>query len=80
MRFKPSYLLPVLCAMLVSSTVVAQTIFPLTRADIPKVFDALAPRLQRYQDAHAREEFPARPSYMCRYCPVTSCQHNEVKR
>ena len=34
MRFKPSYLLPVLCAMLVSSTVVAQTIFPLTRADI----------------------------------------------
>ena len=52
---------------------------PLTRADIPKVFDSLAPRLQRYQDAHAREEFPARPSYLCRYCPVTSCQHNEVR-
>jgi CRISPR/Cas system-associated exonuclease Cas4 (RecB family) len=52
----------------------------LTRDDIPKVFDSLAPRLQRYQDAHAREEFPARPSYICRYCPVLTCQHNEVKR
>lgn len=53
---------------------------PMTRSDILKVFSDLAPRLQKYQDAHAREEFPARPSYLCRYCPVTSCPHNEVKK
>jgi hypothetical protein len=52
----------------------------LTRDDIAKVFNGLAPRLQRYQDAHASESFPARPNPLCRFCPVTSCQYNEAKK
>ncbi len=49
------------------------------REEMPEVFNALAPRLQRYQDAHAAEDFPARPSYLCRYCPVTACPYWEKR-
>lgn len=53
---------------------------PLLREQMPQVFEELAPRLQRYQEAHAAEDFPARPSYICRYCPVLKCPYNEVKK
>lgn len=51
--------------------------FTLNREDMPKVWNALAPRLKRYQEAHKRDEFPANPSGLCRkWCPITSCPHH----
>ena len=53
------------------------TQFTLRREDIPRVWNSLAPRIQRYQNAYANDEFPANPSGLCRkWCPVTSCPHN----
>jgi hypothetical protein len=52
----------------------------LTRTQMPEVFNALAPRLQRYQDAHAQQEFPARPSENCKWCPVTTCPYWEKRK
>lgn len=53
------------------------TNFSLTRADMPAVWNQLAPRVRRYQEAHKRDEFPAQPSGLCRkYCPITSCPHH----
>lgn len=52
----------------------------MVREDMPKVFEALQPRLQRYQDAHANLDFPARPGFACKYCPVKTCPYNEAKK
>jgi hypothetical protein len=49
------------------------------RADCTQVWAEILPRVQRYQTAHEELDFPARPSYACRYCPVKSCPHNESK-
>ena len=55
-----------------------ETSFKMTRSDIPAVWNALAPRLKRYQEAHKRDDFPANPSGLCRkHCPVLSCPHNQ---
>ena len=53
---------------------------PLTREQMPEVFNELAPRLQRYQDAHAKQDFPARPNWTCKFCPVTSCPYWEKRK
>lgn len=60
-----------------NKTITSDTIH---RSEAPEVWSSLAPRLARYQAAHEKQEFPARPSYLCRYCPVTSCPYNEVKK
>lgn len=51
----------------------------MTRSEMPGVWTALLPRIQRYQDAHHTSDFPARPSYLCRYCPIKACSYNEKK-
>jgi hypothetical protein len=49
----------------------------LTRADLPKIFSAFMPRVQRYQLAHRTTTFPATPSGLCRrFCPVRMCPHH----
>jgi len=53
------------------------TQFIVKRSQIPAIWNRLAPRLKRYQEAHKRDDFPANPSGLCRkYCPITSCPHN----
>jgi hypothetical protein len=49
------------------------------REDCTSVWNEILPRVQRYQEAHEQLDFPARPSYLCRYCPVKSCPFNETK-
>lgn len=51
-----------------------------TRADIPKVFDALKPRLATYNYAHEIDQFPPRQNDGCRWCPVKTCQFNKSRK
>ena len=49
----------------------------LHREDIKHVWARLLPRIKKYTYAHQHDEFPARPSGLCkRHCPITSCPHN----
>lgn len=49
----------------------------LHRDDIKSVIADLMPRIKKYQRAHENNEFPPRPSGLCkRYCPVTKCPHH----
>jgi len=43
------------------------------REETTSVWSELMPRVQRYQTAHDELDFPARPSYLCGWCPVKSC-------
>lgn len=52
----------------------------MVRADIPAAWAIFAPRLQRYQEAFDRQEFPPKPNKYCRGCPVTSCQYWEKRK
>lgn len=49
----------------------------MTREEMPGVWSALLPRIQRYMDAHVTQDFPAKPGYLCKYCPLTSCPYWE---
>jgi hypothetical protein len=51
----------------------------LSREGCASVWSEILPRVQRYQTAHEELDFPARPGYICRYCPVKSCPFNETK-
>lgn len=53
---------------------------PLKREDIPWVLSKLEPRVRAYQEAHEKEEFPAKPSWKCRQCPVNKCPYWEGRR
>jgi hypothetical protein len=47
------------------------------RDDIDKIWGAFLPRVARLDEAHATNNWPARPSGLCRaWCPVLSCEHN----
>lgn len=47
------------------------------RSDFVETWNELMPRLNAYEEAHVRDNFPARPSGLCKnYCPVTQCPHN----
>lgn len=49
----------------------------LARADVKHVWARLLPRVKKYNYAHARTEFPPRPSGLCKkHCLVTSCPHH----
>lgn len=52
----------------------------MTRDEMPGVWTALLPRIQRYQDAHHAQNFPPKPSYLCRYCPLKTCQYYEARK
>ena len=46
-----------------------------TREGAANVWSELAPRIQRYQEAFVNNDFPPRPSWKCRGCPVLTCQY-----
>lgn len=46
------------------------------RDDMPGVWAAILPRVHQYQAAVENEEFPAKPSGLCRrHCPVSVCPY-----
>lgn len=48
----------------------------LHREDIPTVWNEALPRVKKLEAAHAKTDFPARPSGLCRrYCPVKTCPY-----
>lgn len=55
----------------------AQTRADFTRADMVSVWGGLLPRVTTLENAYKAQEFPPKPSYLCkRYCPVSSCPHH----
>ncbi len=52
----------------------------LERTQAGDVWSEILPRVQRYQEAHDTNNFPARPGKNCKWCPVKSCPYNENKK
>jgi CRISPR/Cas system-associated exonuclease Cas4 (RecB family) len=50
------------------------------RDEIGEVWSELSPRIRRFQEAFEQQDFPPRPSWQCRGCPVTTCQYVEARR
>ena len=46
---------------------------PIKREEIPQVWENTLPRVARMQAAWDADNFPAKPSGLCPYCPVTNC-------
>lgn len=47
------------------------------REDLPAIWNKFLPRVRRMEQAIELENFPARPSGLCRaHCPCTQCPHN----
>lgn len=51
----------------------------MTRDEIPDVWSELMPRIERYQIAFRKQEFPPRPDRHCKWCPVKTCPYWEGK-
>jgi hypothetical protein len=46
------------------------------RADMPGMWKGLWPRIEALKQAHEKNEYPAKPGYLCRkWCPVNKCPH-----
>ena len=46
------------------------------REDMPEVWNEILPRVRVMQDARAAQEYPPKPSGLCKkYCAVTSCEY-----
>jgi len=55
----------------------ARTTSTYERAKMAEVWNGLYPRIDMLEDAHAANQFPPRPSGLCkRYCVVTSCEYH----
>jgi PD-(D/E)XK nuclease superfamily len=46
-----------------------------SKADLVSVWNNLLPRVAKIEEAIKTTNFPAKPSGLCRYCPVKSCPH-----
>jgi CRISPR/Cas system-associated exonuclease Cas4 (RecB family) len=47
------------------------------REDMGAIWGRFLPRVERFQESFKKDDYPARPSGLCRrYCPVTSCPHH----
>jgi hypothetical protein len=52
-----------------------------TRSNIMDIWGTLIPRIDRLAQAHADNDFPAKPGKLCReYCSVDTCEHCGVGR
>lgn len=51
------------------------------RKEIPTLWQTFLPRVSRMERAYENNEWPVKPSGLCRaWCPVISCQYNGKKR
>ena len=49
----------------------------LCREDMQEIWNEFFPRVERYEEGHRKEEFPARAGFLCKnYCPVKQCKYN----
>lgn len=47
------------------------------RRDQTDLWNEFLPRIKMYEEAHATNQWPVRPSGLCKkHCPVVSCSHN----
>lgn len=53
---------------------------PVTREEVPVVWQQFLPRVAKLESAYERDRWPARTSGLCNgWCPVTSCEFNKRK-
>jgi hypothetical protein len=52
----------------------------MTRDEVPEVWDGLMPKIDKYQAAFQKQEFPPRPDRHCKWCPVQTCPYWEGAR
>jgi hypothetical protein len=51
----------------------------MTRADLPSLWEGLAPRLEAMELSSITGDYPMHPSGLCkRFCPVTSCRYHGI--
>lgn len=50
-----------------------------TLTKLQDVWNDLIPRAEKVERARKTTDFPAKPSGLCRYCPVASCPHYEPR-
>jgi hypothetical protein len=54
----------------------ASTRIDLGRDDMPAMWKGLWPRIEALRTAHERNEYPAKPGFLCKkWCPVRKCPH-----
>lgn len=47
------------------------------RSEMAEMWNDLLPRVNAFREAHQRDNFPAKPSGLCRnWCPVSTCPHH----
>lgn len=54
-----------------------QTRRTFTRLREFEIWEKIIPRVVRLELAVEKKEFPPRPCFACKYCPVTTCEFNE---
>ncbi len=52
----------------------------LTKSSMVRIWNNLLPRVAKIEAAIKTTDFPAKPSGLCKYCPVRSCPHNTNDR
>jgi hypothetical protein len=67
----------VAAALFVYTNYGTQNKYAVRREEMPQVMDEFAPRIARLEYAFAHNDWPKTPSWACRYCPVTECEHNK---
>lgn len=51
----------------------------MNRGQVQGFWADILPRVNRYQAAFDKQEFPARPGIHCKWCPVKTCPYNEKR-
>lgn len=51
-----------------------------TRADLPHLTHNIGMMVSEIEEAEATDQFPAKPSGLCGWCPVKTCKHNRNPR
>lgn len=52
----------------------------LKKSEMVNVWNNLLPRVAKIEEAIKTTTFPAKPSGLCKYCPVRACPHNKNDR
>lgn len=51
--------------------------YKLSRSNAPKLWEGVLTRIQAVEKAYETKQWPEKPSGLCGYCPVKSCQYNK---
>ena len=53
--------------------------YRIERKDTPEIWGPILMRVAEYQRAHEAQDFPPKPNYFCKGCPVMDCQYRKPK-